>query len=102
MANLVRAASVGEIPPGTGKCVEVNGKEIALFNVDGKFHAIDNTCLHRGGPLGEGEVDGTIVTCPWHGWQYDILTGKNIMDDTGDGVACYEVKVEGDAVLVAV
>ena len=102
MANLVRAASVGEIPPGTGKCVEVNGKEIALFNLDGKFHAIDNTCLHRGGPLGEGEVDGTTVTCPWHGWQYDILTGKNIMDDAGGGVASYEVKVDGDAVLIAV
>ena len=102
MANFVKAASVGDVPPGTGKCVEVNGKEIALFNLDGAFHAIDNTCLHRGGPLGEGEVDGTLVTCPWHGWQYDILTGKNIGDDTGAGVARYDVKVEGDAVLVGV
>ena len=102
MANLVRAASVGEIPPGTGKCVTVNGKEIALFNLDGKFHAIDNTCLHRGGPLGEGEVDGATVTCPWHGWQYDIPTGKNVGDDSEGGVETYEVKVEGDAVLVAV
>ena len=101
MAKFVKAASVGAVPPGTGKCVEVNGKEIALFNVEGKFHAIDNTCLHRGGPLGEGEIDGTTVTCPWHGWQYDILTGKNIGDDTGGGVASYEVKIEGDTVLVA-
>ncbi len=102
MASFVKAATVSEIPPGTGKCVDVNGKEIALFNLDGKFHAIDNTCLHRGGPLGEGEVDGTTVTCPWHGWQYDILTGKNIFDDSGAGVAVYEVRVEGDAVLVGV
>ena len=102
MANFVKAASVGEVPPGTGKCVEVNGREIALFNLDGTFHAIDNTCIHRGGPLGEGELDGATVTCPWHGWQYDVRTGKNVMDDAGEGVATYEVRVEGDSVLVAV
>ena len=101
MASFVRAAAVSDIPPGTGKCVDVNGKEIALFNLDGKFHAIDNTCLHRGGPLGEGEIDGTTVTCPWHGWQYDVTTGTNLDDDTAQ-VARYEVKLEGGAVLVAV
>jgi nitrite reductase/ring-hydroxylating ferredoxin subunit len=102
MANFVQAANVGDVPPGTGKCVEVGGKEIALFNLDGTFHAIDNTCLHRGGPLGEGEIDGAVVTCPWHGWQYDIPTGQNIGDDAGGAVARYEVKIEGDAVLIAV
>ena len=101
MASFVKAATVSEIPPGTGKCVDVNGKEIALFNLDGKFHAIDNTCLHRGGPLGEGELDGTTVTCPWHGWQYNVTTGRNIMDES-EGVDRYEVKVEGGAVLIAV
>ena len=101
MANFVKVAEVGDVPPGTGKCVEADGKQIALFNVAGAFHAIDNTCLHRGGPLGEGELEGTVVTCPWHGWQYDVTTGANLDDDTVR-VARYEVKLEGGAVLVGV
>jgi nitrite reductase (NADH) small subunit len=101
MANFVRVAAIGDVPPGTGKCVEAGGKQIALFNVGGVFHAIDNTCIHRGGPLGEGELDGAIVTCPWHGWQYDVTTGVNTMDES-ERVERYEVKVEGDAVLVQI
>jgi nitrite reductase (NADH) small subunit len=101
MANFVKVAAVGDVPPGTGKCVEANGKQIALFNVGGAFHAIDNTCLHRGGPLGEGELEDKIVTCPWHGWQYDVTSGVNTMDES-QRVDRYETKVEGDAVLVAV
>jgi len=101
MANFVKVAEVGDVPPGTGKCVEADGKQIALFNVAGAFHAIDNTCLHRGGPLGEGELEGTVVTCPWHGWQYDVTTGANLDDDTVR-VARYEVKLEGGSILVGV
>ena len=99
MATFVKVAEVSDLPPGTGRCVEAGGKQLALFNVDGAFYAIDNTCLHRGGPLGEGELEGPIVTCPWHGWQYDVTTGVNTMDDS-QRVARYEVKVEGGAVLV--
>jgi len=99
MANFVKVAEIGDIPPGTGKCVEVNGKEIAVFNVGGSFHAIDNTCIHRGGPLAEGELDGATVTCPWHGWQYDVTTGRNVTDDS-TGVDRYEVKVEGGGILI--
>ena len=101
MANFVKVAALADVQPGTGKCVEVNGRKIALFNVGGAFHAIDNTCLHRGGPLAEGELDGNVVTCPWHGWQYDVTTGANTMDES-ERVDRYDVKVEGDAVLVAV
>lgn len=101
MADFVKVAEAGDVPAGTGKCVEAGGKQIAIFNVDGTFHAIDNTCLHRGGPLGEGELDGKIVTCPWHGWQYDVTTGGNLDDET-ERVARYDVKVENGAVLVAV
>ena len=82
MATFVKVGEVADVPPGSGKCVEVNGRQIALFNVGGTFHAIDNTCLHRGGPLAEGELDGTVVTCPWHGWQYDVTTGQNTMDES--------------------
>jgi nitrite reductase/ring-hydroxylating ferredoxin subunit len=100
MANFVRVAATSEIPMGQGKTVEVNGKQIALFNSNGTFYAIDNTCKHQGGPLGEGELEGTVVTCPWHGWTYDVTSGVS-PDDPTCAVDKYEVKVEGDSVMVA-
>ena len=100
MAEFVKVATTGEIAPGTGKPVEVNGKEIALFNAGGTFYALDNTCPHRGGPLGEGELEGTVVTCPWHSWQFDLTTGESLIDDLK--VGCYPVRVDGETVLVAV
>jgi nitrite reductase/ring-hydroxylating ferredoxin subunit len=74
--------------------VEINGKALALFNIDGTFYAIDNTCLHRGGPLGEGEVEGDEVSCPWHGWQYNVKTGVCVNNPAAK-VATYQVKVDG-------
>ena len=76
MSEFITVAKVEEIPPGTGKTVDVNGVWIALFNVDGSFVAVDNTCPHAGGPIGEGSLSGDIVTCPWHGWQFNIRTGQ--------------------------
>lgn len=101
MANFVRVAATSEIPAGQGKTVEVGGKQIAVFNLAGTFYAIDNTCKHRGGPLGEGEVDGTNVICPWHGWTYNITSGE-CLDEPDCHVDKYEVEVEGDDVLVGV
>jgi nitrite reductase (NADH) small subunit len=100
MAKL-KVAEAAEIGPGQGKVVEAGGKTVAVFNCNGTFYAIDNTCLHRGGPLGEGDLDGTVVTCPWHGWQYDVTTGANVMNATVR-VACYPARVEGGSVLVEV
>jgi nitrite reductase (NADH) small subunit len=99
VASFIKVATVAEVPEGAGKTVEAAGKQIALFNAGGKFFAIDNTCKHRGGPLGEGELDGTTVTCPWHGWEYDIATGANL-DDASIKLGCYPVKVEGDDILI--
>ena len=76
MADFVKVANTNEIEPGQARLVDVKGKEIALFNVDGEFFALDNTCTHRGGPLAEGEVAGHEVTCPWHGATFDIRTGS--------------------------
>ena len=76
MTEFVTVAKVEEIPPGTGQTVEVHGVWIALFNVDGSFYAIDNTCPHAGGPLGEGHLDGRVVECPWHGWRFNVQTGE--------------------------
>jgi nitrite reductase (NADH) small subunit len=89
-----------DVPPGTGRAVEVEGRAVALFNVNGSFYAIDGTCLHRGGPVGEGDLEDEIVTCPWHGWQYDVTTGRNVMDPD-IGLAQYEVEIENGVVKVA-
>jgi NAD(P)H-dependent nitrite reductase small subunit len=101
MANFVKVAQTSEIPSGQGKCVEVDGKRIAIFNVDGSYYAIDDVCPHQGGPLSEGELGGTVVTCPWHGWEYDVSTGVN-SDDPEVKQEQFEVKVDGDDILVAV
>ena len=100
MSTFSKACAVSEVVPGPAQLVAVDGKEIALFNVDGTFYALDNECPHRGGPLGEGDLEGCIVTCPWHAWQYDVRTGESITDDLT--VARYDVKVEGGDVLVSV
>lgn len=99
MGKLTKVAETTEIAPGQGKVVDAGGKALAVFNCDGTFYAIDNTCLHRGGPLGEGDLDGTVVTCPWHGWRWDVTTGANAMNASVK-VGCYPVRVEGGSVLV--
>jgi len=99
MGKLMKVAQVSDLPPGEGKVVEVEGQPIALFNVDGTFHAIHNTCLHRGGPLGEGDLEGAVVTCPWHGWKYDVTNGTKVRNPDVK-VASFEVQVEGSDVLV--
>src|SRR4029078_1543856 len=75
MGEFVRVAGTAAVKPGSGIVAEVNGKILAVFSVDGAFHVIDNTCIHRGGPLGEGDLVGHVVTCPWHGWEYDVRSG---------------------------
>lgn len=76
MPNAIKLANIGDIPEKKGIVISLqNGREIALFNVQGKIYALDNACPHMGGPLGEGELEGCVVTCPWHGWQFDVKTG---------------------------
>jgi len=101
LPEFVKVAARSDIPDGSGKLVEAGGKQIALFNSGGQFYAIDNACKHRGGPLAEGEVYGTSVICPWHGWEYDITSGANL-DDPSVKLGCYAVKTEGDDILVEV
>ncbi len=101
MAEYVAVAKVSDLAAGSGMVVDVNGKAVALFNVGGTFFAMDNTCRHRGGPLGEGMLEGSVVTCPWHMWEYDVRTGESCANRTIK-VATYAVQVEGDEVKVAV
>jgi nitrite reductase (NADH) small subunit len=95
----LRAAKMEEVPAGTIREYAIEGKVVALANVGGKLFAINNVCLHRGGPLGEGELEGQQVTCPWHGWQYDVTTGK-LVTNPAVGVETFPVEVRGDDIFV--
>lgn len=99
MPTFVRIASKSELPPGSGKTFQVGGKSVAVFNAGGEFLAVDDRCAHMGGPLGEGSLEGCIVTCPWHGWKYDLKTGR--ADRGAARVAPHPVRLEGDDVLVS-
>ena len=98
--TFTKVAKTSDIPAGGAKVVEVGGKAVAVFNRGGTFYALENTCKHRGGPLAEGAVSGTTVTCPWHGWEYDLTSGACTFDPSVKTQA-FQVKVEGDDVLVS-
>ena len=100
MAEFVKAASVDQVQPGKSVVRNMGGKDIAIFNLNGEFFAICNDCPHVGGPLGEGYLRGSVVTCPLHGWQFDIKTGKSPL--IAAEVECYEVKVENGEILIAI
>jgi nitrite reductase/ring-hydroxylating ferredoxin subunit len=100
MANYVEVASIEQLPPGKGTAVTIEGKDIALFNVDGTVYAIDDGCLHHGVSLGTSELDGKIVTCRGHGWKYDVTTGSTLTSP-GYGVAAYAVKIVDGKIMVS-
>ncbi|HSO75219.1 MAG TPA: Rieske (2Fe-2S) protein [Blastocatellia bacterium] len=102
MPDFVKVANASDLPSGQGMVVEVNGRPIALFNVNGVYYALDNTCMHRGGPLGEGFVDQSNLTvqCPWHGWVYSLTNGVSPVNSMAR-VESFEVMIEGDEVKVA-
>ena len=99
MAEFLRVARREEIPEGQGKVVKVAGRTLAVFNSGGKFYATDNTCLHRGGPLGEGHVKENIVSCPWHLWGFNVTTGV-CTANAEFKLETFPVKVEGEDILV--
>ena len=96
-----KAAEAVDVPPGTGRIVEVEGRRVALFNIAGTFHALNDLCSHMGGPLGNGRLDGHQVICPWHGARFDVASGRVLTPPAGSNVQCYAVKVEEHLVLVA-
>ena len=101
MPDFVKVCSMADLAEGRSKAVEAGGKTIALFNVGGTVFALDNTCLHRGGPLGEGMLEGDVVTCPWHMWEYNVRTGEKV-GTPSIKLATYPVQVEGSDIKVAV
>ena len=102
MKELTRVASTKDIRPGESVAVEVGGNRIAVFNIDGMFYAIGDTCSHQGGPLSQGKVQDGTVTCPWHGAQFDIRTGNVLKPPAPTGVARYKVVIEGDEIKIEV
>lgn len=95
----VSVGKVDDLRPGEGRVVEASGAPLALFNVAGTYYAIDNSCPHRGGPLGEGDLDGTVVTCPWHAWRWDVTTGANA-NNPAVRTSCFAVTVEAGEIFV--
>jgi nitrite reductase/ring-hydroxylating ferredoxin subunit len=102
MGRLVKVAETKDVPLGAAIAVDVEGHAVALFNVKGTLYAIDNTCTHRGGPLSEGELEGTVVTCPLHGARFDVTTGEVLGPPAAAGVGRYDVRVEGEDVKISI
>ena len=102
MSEFRKVTTVSELPPcGEGREFTIEQRTICIANENGKCFAMDNVCAHRGGPLGQGVVDQGKMVCPWHGWQFDLVTGKSEQSATL-GVEVYELKIEGDDVLVKI
>ena len=102
MSEFIKVCRTGEIAPGEAKLMEAGGKRVALFNVEGTFYAIDDTCTHRGGPLSEGMLVGREVTCPWHGAVFDVTSGGVTGPPAPRDVTTYTVRVQGDDIEVEV
>jgi nitrite reductase (NADH) small subunit len=99
MSNWIRVAAVDDFPPGQHDELVVGERIVALFRVEGQFYALDGICPHQGGPLGKGEVRDCIVTCPWHGWQFDLRSGQHQANPSLRHQA-FPVRVEGNDVFV--
>lgn len=102
MADYMKVAKTTEIEAGQARLVDVKGRSIALFNVDGQFFALDNTCTHKGGPLAEGEISGHEVACPWHRGRFDVRTGEVVGPPPQRAVVRYGVRVTGTDIEVEV
>ena len=99
MSRRVFVTQAADVPVGEGRVVDAEGRALAVFNVEGAFYALDNACAHRGGPLGEGELDGRAVVCPWHAWRWDVKTGANV-NNPAVTMTCFPVAVDGGRVFV--
>jgi nitrite reductase (NADH) small subunit len=99
MSNWIRVAAVADFAPGCSRELVAGGRIVAVFRVGDEFHALDGICPHQGGPLGKGSLSGCIVTCPWHGWQFDVRTGQHQVNRTLRH-SCFPVRVDGEDLFV--
>ena len=99
MGTFVKVAELADLPPGKAISVESGGRSIALYNVGGAVRATAGVCPHRGGPLGEGDLDGGVITCPWHSFQFEVGSGK-CLTNQALSLACHAVRIDGQEILV--
>jgi len=99
MSRWVRVASAADCPPGSSLETVAEDRIVALYNVGGQFYALDGVCPHQGGPLGKGCLTGEVVTCPWHGWQFNVTSGQHTFS-ANVRQPRFEVRVEDDQVYV--
>lgn len=98
--SLIKLASIQEVPPGRSITVSIaGGEEIAIFNIAEKIYALNNSCPHMGGPLGEGDIEECVVTCPWHGWQFDIKTGA-CLNMPGEDALSLPIKIQDNEIFL--
>jgi nitrite reductase (NADH) small subunit len=97
---VIRIAKTCDIPAGAARAYAVGRYDVAVFNVDGAFFAIENSCPHQGGPLAEGWMDGVLVTCPWHGWCFDVRSGKMTLGEFAR-VPRFELEIRGEDLYVS-
>ena len=100
MPELLTVAKRDQIPSGKSISVQFGNRRVAVFHIDGKFHAIEDTCTHAGASLSEGKLQGTIVTCPWHGATFDVATGAVLSAPAFENVATYKVILQGEDILI--
>jgi nitrite reductase (NADH) small subunit len=101
MPEWIPVAHITDCPDGESREVLAGNRVVALFCVDGNYHALDGICPHQGGPLGQGKLSGCVVTCPWHGWQYDVRSGQH-QSISSLVHHRFPVKVEGEQIYVDV
>jgi nitrite reductase/ring-hydroxylating ferredoxin subunit len=102
MSKLIKVAITVDLPPGQAAAFEVEGRRIAIFNVDGTYYAIDDVCTHAGASLSEGCVDGCVVRCPWHDAAFDLRNGEALAPPADLPVKTYPVSIEGDDIKVQI
>ncbi len=100
MSSATKVATKSDLPVGKCISVTIGHKQVAVFNIEGKYYAIDDACSHASGPLSDGECQGTIVTCPWHGATFDLTSGKALSAPAFDDLKTYPVQVDGENIQV--
>ena len=101
MADFVKVAQLSQLPQGEMTIVDLEGEEVVVANVDGKVLAFGNSCTHKGGPLGEGTLEGDVVTCPWHGGEFSAKSGEVLGPPPAQPVSTYQVELDGDDIKIA-
>ena len=102
MAQIIKVADKKSIEAANSIMVEAGGQKIALFKIGGNYYAIGDTCTHRGGPLSEGDLEGNIITCPWHGAKFDVTSGNVVGPPARNNVPCYKVIVESEDIKIEI